>query len=93
LVFSFSLLIFSLMGLPPLPGFWAKLILFSSLLENFHIIGLIFVALLSSAYYLRVLAFLYFTRSFFGLYTSYFIQKGLASRISDYVISSFSFFF
>ncbi len=63
LAISFSLLLFSTAGLPPLAGFIGKLqVLFSALNESLYLlvfIGIIF-SVISTAYYIRLIQYMFF---------------------------------
>lgn len=67
LAFVFSIFLFSMSGLPPLPGFIGKLFLFSSIFFDANRVVLfilvICMAVLSSFYYLRVIKIMYFNIS------------------------------
>ena len=63
LAFSFLILFFSLAGIPPLGGFFAKFFVFMSVIESelyaLAIIGLL-TTVISAFYYLKVIKFIYF---------------------------------
>ena len=63
LAFSFLILFFSLAGIPPLGGFFAKFFVFMSVIENelyaLAIIGLL-TTVISAFYYLKVIKIIYF---------------------------------
>ena len=63
--FSFLILFFSLAGIPPLGGFFAKFFIFMSVIENemyvLAIIGLL-TTVISAFYYLRIIKIIYFDR-------------------------------
>lgn len=55
--------LFSLTGLPPLAGFFAKLTLFSAVLEKGHITLVVFAivsSVISAGYYLKIIKLMYF---------------------------------
>jgi len=62
LAVAMGLLMFSLAGIPPLAGFWAKMLLFSTAIRA-GLIGLVVIAVLNSVvaayYYLRVVVIMY----------------------------------
>ena len=63
LAFSFLILFFSLAGIPPLGGFFAKFFVFMSVIESemyaLAIIGLL-TTVISAFYYLKVIKIIYF---------------------------------
>lgn len=61
--FSLVLIFFSIAGIPPFPGFFAKMLIISGLVENSQIIGacaLIIISAVSVYYYIRVIKVAYF---------------------------------
>ncbi|HUA90858.1 MAG TPA: NADH-quinone oxidoreductase subunit NuoN [Steroidobacteraceae bacterium] len=63
LAFAMMLLMFSMAGVPPLVGFWAKLRIFQALWETHHLWLVIIAATMSvvgAYYYLRVIKLMYF---------------------------------
>jgi len=67
LVFNFSILLFSLMGLPPLIGFFIKFyVLLNLISQNFIFFALFFVVLsvIGSFYYIRIIKDLFFYGNF-----------------------------
>ena len=66
LAISFLILLFSLAGIPPLGGFFAKFYVFSSVLEQkmyaLAIIGLL-TTVISAFYYLKIIKIIYFDDS------------------------------
>ena len=65
LALSFLLILFSLAGIPPLAGFFAKFYIFTSVIESqmysLAIIGLL-TTVISSFYYLRIIKIIYFDK-------------------------------
>ena len=63
LAFSFLIILFSLAGIPPLAGFFAKFYIFMAVIENgmisLAIIGLL-ATVISAFYYLRIIKIIYF---------------------------------
>lgn len=60
---SFSLILFSLAGIPPLSGFYSKLLVFISLLNESKYVITVLIALLSSVacfYYIRLIKIFFF---------------------------------
>ena len=84
LVFSLSICLFSLAGVPPLAGFFGKFFVFlNSISLNFvflTLVGLI-VSLVSCFYYLRIIKFLTFNN------TKNFIFLANLDKITSYLIS------
>ena len=95
---SFSIFInfFSMSGIPPLMGFFSKMILFKSILEN-HLYFILFVSILlsivSAFYYLRIIKIIYFDKQIRNLFLNTFSkeQAFLISFTSH--ITLFFFFF
>ena len=65
LAFAFLIILFSLAGIPPLAGFFAKFYIFMSVIEvkmyTLAIIGLL-TTVISSFYYLRIIKIIYFDK-------------------------------
>ena len=65
LAFSFLIILFSLAGIPPMAGFFAKFYIFMSVIESgmyaLAIIGLI-TTVISAFYYLRIIKIIYFDK-------------------------------
>ena len=65
LALSFLIILFSLAGVPPLAGFFAKFYIFMSVIESkmyiLAIIGLV-TTVISSFYYLRIIKIIYFDK-------------------------------
>jgi len=65
LAFAFLIILFSLAGIPPLAGFFAKFYIFMSVIENnmymLAILGLL-TTVISAFYYLRVIKIIYFDK-------------------------------
>lgn len=67
LVFSFSMCLFSIAGIPPLIGFFAKqMVLYSSTHAGYYFLSIICIicSVISASYYLKIIKVLYFS-SFF----------------------------
>src|SRR6201999_2931605 len=63
--FRFLFIVFSLIGIPPFPGFGAKFLIFFVLISNHHTAVVVFVLLISliSAYYYLNLIYKMFNKS------------------------------
>tara|TARA_Y100000590_G_scaffold319304_1_gene361343 strand:- start:7455 stop:8867 length:1413 start_codon:yes stop_codon:yes gene_type:complete len=65
LAFSFLIILFSLAGIPPLAGFFAKFYIFMSVIESgmytLAVIGLV-TTVISAFYYLRIIKIIYFDK-------------------------------
>ena len=65
LAFSFLIMLFSLAGIPPLAGFFAKFYIFMAVIEvkmyTLAIIGLV-TTVISAFYYLRIIKVIYFDK-------------------------------
>ena len=65
LAFAFLIILFSLAGIPPLAGFFAKFYIFMAVIEakmfTLAIIGLV-TTVISAFYYLRIIKIIYFDR-------------------------------
>ena len=69
LALTFALVFFSLAGIPPLTGFYSKLLVFLSLLNEQKIFTMVVMALLSCVgcfYYIRIIKILFFCSSASG---------------------------
>ncbi|PRD25175.1 UNVERIFIED_CONTAM: NADH-ubiquinone oxidoreductase chain 2 [Trichonephila clavipes] len=65
---SFALCLFSMAGIPPLIGFFAKqIVLYSSMHSGYYFISIvaIVVSVISASYYLRIIQVIYFTNQVF----------------------------
>lgn len=72
LTITFSLILFSLAGIPPLTGFYSKLLVFLSLLNEQKIFTMTIMALLSCVgcfYYIRIIKILFFCSNKAGPWT------------------------
>ena len=82
LAFSFLIMLFSLAGIPPLAGFFAKFYIFVSVIEvkmyALAIIGLL-TTVVSAFYYLRIIKIIYFDKPKKAFNTSY--DWGLKSSL------------
>jgi NADH-quinone oxidoreductase subunit N len=62
---SFIVVVFSMIGIPPLGGFWGKLFLYFSALDasiSFAVLYSLVVSLISSYYYLNLLRYIFFEK-------------------------------
>lgn len=84
LAFIFALLLFSMAGIPPLLGFYSKLLVLFSLSYSFNLVILIALVILSSIssfYYIRLIKLI-----FFDLNKNY-IFFNVPNKITSYIIS------
>jgi NADH-quinone oxidoreductase subunit N len=66
LILTFTLTLFSIAGIPPLGGFYSKLLVLTSLIGEYHAIFTIIVAFFSCVacfYYIRLIKMFFFTGS------------------------------
>jgi proton-translocating NADH-quinone oxidoreductase chain N len=73
LAMSFTLMLFSLAGIPPLAGFVAKFnIFFAVLSQNYHLVAVIGIltSCISAFYYLRLIKIMHFSESTWNFYPS-----------------------
>ncbi len=73
LSFSFAILFFSLAGLPPLAGFFGKLYILISAVENklyFLAIIAILTTIISAFYYLKIIKIIFFDKPVNNIYTN-----------------------
>ena len=93
LAISFLIILFSLAGIPPLGGFFAKFYVFSSVLEqemySLAIIGLL-TTVISAFYYLKIIKTIYFEED--KLYFDIINDKIIIGTISISCILLLSFF-
>lgn len=64
MVLTFTLTLFSIAGIPPLAGFYSKLLVFSSMLSEHHSVFTVLVAFFSCVacfYYIRLIKMFFFT--------------------------------
>ena len=99
LTFSFALIVFSMAGIPPLAGFFAKFYIFFSAIEN-SLFSLVFIGVITSCisafYYIKLLKILFFENkniiqnwSFFSLIDR---EKSLIIALSSlFLILFFSY--
>ena len=84
LAFIFALLLFSMAGIPPLLGFYSKLLVLFSLSYSYNLVILITLVILStisSFYYIRLIKLI-----FFDLNKNY-VFFNVPSKITSYIIS------
>jgi len=65
LVFSLSIVLFSIAGIPPLAGFFSKLMILESLIDKNHIFIALLAVIFSSVacfYYIRLIKVIFFTK-------------------------------
>jgi len=94
--YSTLVLLFSLAGIPPLAGFWGKLFLYKTFIDNgLYLIALIIVVLsvISTFYYLRLIKIISFERSSEMIITKLIVPKGTATVISFCVWFNLLFIF
>ena len=81
---SITLLVFSMAGIPPLSGFFAKVFVFLAGIQS-NIYSLVLFAIFASSvscfYYIRIIQFIYFT-NIVKLPISYPMEKSIAFIIS-----------
>jgi NADH-quinone oxidoreductase subunit N len=66
IILTFTLTLFSIAGIPPLGGFYSKLLVFSSLIGKYHSVFTVIVAFFSCIacfYYIRLIKMFFFTGS------------------------------
>jgi len=68
LIFTFVLCLFSIAGIPPITGFYAKLLVLNSSIQSAPIISLVFItaiicSVISAAYYFKVIKIVMFDKS------------------------------
>ena len=91
-VLSFSIIVIflSLGGLPPLSGFFSKLFLIVSFIENnytFLTLIIIISSVLTMAYYLRLIKIVYFqSKSDFNNWEEILIEKSIINNKNNYVV-------
>lgn len=89
LSFSISICLFSIAGIPPMIGFFAKqMVLYSSIINDYYFISLIaiIVSVISASYYLKIIRIIYFDN--LNITTIY---NESISNIHSYIISIFTF--
>ena len=88
LAISFLIILFSLAGIPPLGGFFAKFYVFTSVIEHkmyaLAIVGLL-TTVISAFYYLRIIKTIYFDDSS----TSFDVAKNKVAQITILISCSF----
>ncbi len=89
------LIFFSLAGIPPLVGFFAKVMIISSLVESKNVIGsflLLITSALSAFYYLRIIKIIFFEKQIISkVYYSQVIFKDTFFEMECFLISAISF--
>jgi NADH-ubiquinone oxidoreductase chain 2 len=83
LAFCLSICIFSLMGIPPLIGFFAKQqVLLASMQLDYYVISLIAIltSVIGAAYYLRIIKFIYF---YDDVFMPYYLSQNLNKNNID----------
>jgi NADH-ubiquinone oxidoreductase chain 2 len=92
LAFCLSVTIFSLMGIPPLIGFFAKQqVLLASMQLDYYFLSIIAIltSVISAAYYLRIIKFIYFYDDvFFPYYLKNIYNNGENKDIIHYLNKS-----
>jgi NADH:ubiquinone oxidoreductase subunit 2 (subunit N) len=74
LILTFTLTLFSIAGIPPLGGFYSKLLVLTSLISEYHGIFTIIVAFFSCVacfYYIRLIKMFFFTGSSKGVWIAH----------------------
>ena len=89
LALTFAITIFSLAGVPPLAGFYAKMQIFLASIESsMYIVSIIGImsSVISTFYYIRVIKILYFEKSLsWNFYRSMNQNKSLLLGISLFI--------
>ncbi len=92
LAISFLIILFSLAGIPPLGGFFAKFYIFTSVLEQkmytLAIIGLL-TTVISAFYYLRIIKIIYFDDSVITFDKSKNIIAQISITLSCFILITF----
>lgn len=63
---TFTLVMFSIAGIPPLAGFFSKLLILSSLVGENYIVTALFIVIISSVacfYYIRLIKTFFFVKT------------------------------
>jgi len=87
LAFCLSITIFSLAGIPPLIGFFAKQqVLLSSMQLDYYLASIVAIltSVIGAAYYLRIIKFIYFYDDVFMPYYMNSINVNNSSNLSDF---------
>jgi len=85
LAFCLSITIFSLAGIPPLIGFFAKQqVLLSNMQLDYYFVSIIAIlsSVIGAAYYLRIIKFIYFYDDVFMPY--YLINNNIKNNVLDF---------
>jgi len=95
--FFVSMNFFSFAGIPPFAGFFAKLLLFISMMETYFFLGIVLLlisSVISVFYYIRLVRFLFFTETkeyatFFLRYLEFFIFVSLLNMFFVFFLCYF----
>ena len=92
LAFSFLIILFSLAGIPPLAGFFAKFYIFTAVIEakmyTLAIIGLL-TTVISAFYYLRIIKIIYFDKPKKAFETDYALNNKIPLILSSLILLTY----
>ena len=92
LAFSFLIILFSLAGIPPLAGFFAKFYIFTAVIEakmySLAIIGLL-TTVISAFYYLRIIKIIYFDKPKKAFETDYTLNIKIPLILSSLILLTY----